>query len=300
MADKDQHGQPKQAYRLSANRERALNTLFGICKGIVADKRLNEREVAYLNTWLSEYEPLLAHDGDGIDIIEEIKSILSDRVVTKSELEDLQAMFESIAENRGNGRFYSDDVALHHLTGIVHGIVADAYINDSEIYALNSWIQKHLYLECQWPASIIFRRLRNVLSDGVITEEERADLYETLTSLVGGSLEEQGTVGGLSTRLFQEESLRINIDFQGRTFIFTGKFAYGTRASCEAAVIALGAAISSSITKSTDYLIVGTLSSRDWVNESFGRKIQKAMEMKESGHHISVIEEEIWCSYLPD
>lgn len=298
MTFRDANGQPGAGFRVGANRQRALNTLFGICRGLVADQRLNEREVAYLNSWLNEYEPLLAHDGDGYDLVHDVRGYLADGRLTHDELESLKEQLESVADNRGQSRFICDDVAMHHLTGLVHGMVADGRINDAEVTALSDWMNRHLHLEPLWPASTIFRRLRGVLADGVITEAERLDLYDTLTALVGGSLEETGTVGGLSTRLLGEDMTDSPIVFEGRSFLFTGKFIFGRRNSCEEAVLARGGAIAAGVSHSTDYLIVGALSSRDWVNESYGRKIEAAMALRQKGHGIAIHQEEFWTSCL--
>ena len=47
-----------------------------------------------------------------------------------------------------------------------------------------------------------------------------------------------------------------------------------------------------------DYLIVGTLNSRDWIYQSFGRKIEKAKEYQKQGHKVKVITEEQWLNAI--
>ena len=65
----------------------------------------------------------------------------------------------------------------------------------------------------------------------------------------------------------------------GMTYVFTGKFAFGTRRDCEREVEKRGGACESTITKSTSFLVIGTFGSRDWVHTAFGREIEKAVAL---------------------
>jgi hypothetical protein len=53
------------------------------------------------------------------------------------------------------------------------------------------------------------------------------------------------------------------------------------------------------ITNNTNYLVIGTRTSPDWIAENFGRKIQKAAEMSSSGdYEIAIIREVDWAMNL--
>ena len=54
----------------------------------------------------------------------------------------------------------------------------------------------------------------------------------------------------------------------------------------------LGAQTNSSINKSVNYLVIGTLASRDWLYTSHGRKIEKALLLKRGGS--------IYTKIIPD
>lgn len=294
---KDQHGQPVPALRQGANREKAINTLMGICMGITADRRLNEQEVVYLSTWMSQTRELTYGDPDMFDITCQLKEVLDDGKATQDELDDLQDMLSSILEYRPT-RFDSKDVVLQHLTGIVHGMVADSHLNNDEIHALNDWLHEHVDLESSWPFNRIIQRVRSVLADGVITEEERADLMAVMISLNGRAIEDIGTVGGQSTTIFIEEVSTGDLAFEGKTFVLTGTFAYGTRSRCCQEIERRGGQIAGAVSKKVHYLVVGGTSSRDWINESYGTKIKRAMELRDAGHQIFLVDEERWASFL--
>jgi polyhydroxyalkanoate synthesis regulator phasin len=80
------------------------------------------------------------------------------------------------------------------LLGISAGLVADGELNSQEIQFLSTWLSENRALAESWPGEVIFKRVRDVLEDGVITDVERAYLLETLTQLVGGSFFDDGSV----------------------------------------------------------------------------------------------------------
>jgi len=50
---KDEHGQaPSRFIRARQNRDRSIDELIGVCKGITADGRVNQEEAEYLCEWL--------------------------------------------------------------------------------------------------------------------------------------------------------------------------------------------------------------------------------------------------------
>ena len=51
-------------------------------------------------------------------------------------------------------------------------------------------------------------------------------------------------------------------------------------------------------TRETNYLVIGTFASRDWANTNYGRKIEHAVELRESGCGISIISEEYWKRFV--
>ncbi len=48
------------------------------------------------------------------------------------------------------------------------------------------------------------------------------------------------------------------------------------------------------MSKEVDYLVIGTLASRDWRFSSHGRKIENAIALQKSGHPIVIINERTW------
>jgi len=182
------------------------------------------------------------------------------------------------------------------LLGLCAGILADDILSDKEIEFLNVWLLDNKEIATTWPGEVIYARVHDVLADGVITEEERAYLKQTLIDLLGGTLQETGVTSGLSIGLPIDDINKIEII--DNSFCFTGNFLYGTRSACERAITDRGGLVYPRIKMDLNYLVIGTMTSREWAHTSFGRKIEKAIYYKKNGASIFIISEEQWVQFL--
>jgi NAD-dependent DNA ligase len=185
--------------------------------------------------------------------------------------------------------------SFESLLGIAAGIVADGEVNRQEIQFLSTWLAEHGELAMTWPGEVIFKRVQHILTDGVISEEECLYMQKTLTELIGGSFSDDGVVASAPIALPVDIDAAICIS--QATFCFTGLFVYGTRAACERAVSERGGSVGA-ISRKLDYLVIGSMSSRDWKNTSFGTKIEKAMNLKQNGADVSIVTESQWVAAL--
>ena len=88
--------------------------------------------------------------------------------------------------------------------------------------------------------------------------------------------------------------------FEGRSFCFTGIFVFGDggRDQCEAAVQARGGMCYKHATRDLSYLVVGSFAEPAWAFQSYGRKIETAIELKSHGSNCKIISEEHWTKFL--
>lgn len=183
------------------------------------------------------------------------------------------------------------------LTGILTGIVADGALHDLEVQMLSTWLTEHAEVTTVWPGSAVARHLQEILADGVITPEERTHFLDTLQRLVGADFSETGSVGTDVAALPFDDATPVDLRDCG--VCLTGEFMYGTRAACERVTEKVGGIPLANVSRKVSYLIVGTHVSPAWVNTSYGRKIMKAMELREAGHGIAIIHERRWVEALP-
>lgn len=181
------------------------------------------------------------------------------------------------------------------LMGIVQGILADGQLHDKEVQFLGSWLAEAENVAGTWPGSVLYAQVREVLADGVITTAEREHLTKTLLNLLGGTLDELAASGHVSRLPIDDVP---EIEVSARAFCFTGEFAFGPKAVCEAAVTRRGGTVLPAVTKKLHYLVVGGLGSPEWKHGSFGTKIEKAVEYRQSGVPLLIVHEDTWASSL--
>lgn len=186
--------------------------------------------------------------------------------------------------------------AVEHLLGICTGFLADNELQDAEIRYLDQWLTQHHDVTTTWPGSVIASRIRDVLADGIITEDERKHLHATLAGIVGFQFPETGCAeSGVTDIPFDDDP---SIWFDGRSFCFTGNFLYGTRATCERAILDRGSIVRDSISRNLEYLVVGSLIEPSWAHTSYGRKIEKAIDYINKGYGIAIVSERQWTQAL--
>lgn len=277
----------ERAFSFSNEKDRALYGLKGILAGIVADKQLNEMELLYLDTWLQSQEHL-SEDPDVLTILRQVGDILEDGVISPEELRGMQASIESIVSHKDSET--PESVGhVEELLGFLTGTASDGVLNDQEITAMSSWLERNEAIKEVWPASVIVSRLATILEDGVITDEERGDLLETVRQVTGIDNEDPGLSCEASTEVWEDRVEELKLT--GATLCLTGDFVSGDRDSVDTLLRCLGAETNSSVNKSVDYLVIGTLASRDWLYTSHGRKIEKALLLKREGCDIKIITE---------
>ena len=84
-----------EAFSFTREKKKAMHGLKGILAGIVADKRLNELEFLFLDSWLQSQQ-YLADDKDVRDILQRVGDILEDGQVSRDELALMQATVTTI------------------------------------------------------------------------------------------------------------------------------------------------------------------------------------------------------------
>jgi hypothetical protein len=183
------------------------------------------------------------------------------------------------------------------MLGLVKGVLADGSVSEAEARLLHEWTRAHPEAVAEFPGNRLLARLERIFADGQVSDAERLDLEDLLRQLVGGKA---GIIAGTDAAT----TLPLNtpppvIAFPERSFVFTGKFAFGPRSECERVVSALGGKISGTVSKRVHFLVIGTFGSRDWIHTSYGRKIQKAVEIRENGHQIGIVSEDHWAAAVP-
>ncbi len=193
---------------------------------------------------------------------------------------------------------YSADSDKHLLEGLCKGLASDYHLSDEEISYLNWFLSTNAALKSNYPGKHLYELVQSILSDGVITDEERTKLLQEITAFTDSNISE-GIVDGYSTT--SPVDLIDEFNPTDSKVCLTGKFLCGSRRQCESDLLKLGCQIVDRVTQDLDYLIIGALSSKDWKFQSFGRKIEQAIDYRDNkGVPLKILSEEHWQTLMRD
>ena len=187
------------------------------------------------------------------------------------------------------------DRQIDQLIGLAQGILADGIVSQAEAEMLQSWLRVNHRTDNPY-VSRLLDQVERVLADGVLDEDEGRELHDALMSWTGGG----GADGEEST------TASLPLDPDPRTvqiarniFVFTGTGVSGTRKMMQDATIRAGGAVERNITVRTNFVVLGTYVTPAWVHQSFGRKIEKAMDYRDrKGTGVQIVHEEDWAQAL--
>jgi NAD-dependent DNA ligase len=196
------------------------------------------------------------------------------------------------------GAEYQNDLnrSLGALIGIAQGLICDNELNDNEIDFLNKWLESNDVISNSFPGDVLYSRIQSIIADGVITDDERTHLIDTLQQLVGGALSELADNTHVSSLAVDNVN---EISFEGKRFVLTGDFVFGSEMLCRELTERFGGTVSDTTSKKIDYVVVGGLGSKKWKYGSFGNKIKDAMQLKSEGSLILIIHENCWANSFP-
>lgn len=280
-------------YTKPAELDKAISTLKGLVEGITSDGVFDEKETHELCNWISLHEDLRnRHPFSELFTI--MDSAMADGVMDNDERENLLWFCQRVA---GRGEYYDDITAtIQYLCGIAHGMLSDGELTDKEIYSLKEWLDNTEFLQGTYPFDELTSILTSILADHRIEEEERNTLKAFLGELVEfkesynlseeyfKSLREKYTVQGVC-------ALCPDITFKDRRFVFTGDSYRASRDELFELIKEQGGIPVTSVSGKTDYLIVGNAGNPCWAFSCYGRKIEKAMQLRKQGAKIQIVNE---------
>lgn len=269
--------------------DKSLNTLIGIIEGIAADKLLNSQELRYINEWLDEHREF-AERHPFNELVPLLRASLADGKITNEEREDLLWLGGRL--QRGD---YFDFATqrLQELQAYMAGIEADRIINETELRDLSRWLYDNDDLRSLWPYDEVESLITAVMRDRRIDAGEHRLLLDffsefskhlddaTITNpkiLVGGKLQ------GLC-------AIDPTVDFKDKTFCFTGASSRMTRADLATIVVNRGGVFVNSVSPKVSYLVIGADGNPCWTYACYGRKVERAVELRKAGHRLILLHE---------
>jgi len=188
------------------------------------------------------------------------------------------------------------DRQVDEIIGLCKGVLSDGAVNQSEAQFLLDWLESNRHAASKWPAKVIYPRIQAMLEDGILDDDEEKELLDLLMDITGAP--KVGATGRSASSTLPLDDPPPRVAFHGVGFCLTGQFAWGSRRQVEERITLRGGFVKPNPSKKTNFLVIGEIGSRDWIHSTFGRKIEKAVELREQGHAVSLIAEQRFIDYL--
>ena len=272
-----------------ARLEKSVNSLLGLIEGMAIDSSISPSEVSFLNLWLREHADVRDRHPYN-ELLPVVQAAVKDGVLTQDERDDIVWLCERLCSTKYFDQTTADLQRLHAILG---GIVSDGQVTEDELRGLSAWLQDHEHLKTCWPYDEVDSLIVGVMKDQKIDPEEQAMLkafFSEFTavmddrSITSPVVSEGANIVGLC-------AVCPEIEFQASTFCFTGASSRYTRKELAATVERLGGTVAPNVTKAVRYLIIGSDGNPCWAYACYGRKVEKAVELRKSGVRVLLIHE---------
>lgn len=205
---------------------------------------------------------------------------------------DLHSEFEA-------SRFFNsarmDRRTADALSGLAAGITADGVVSLEEARFLQGWLEANMAHLDDPVVNLLYQRLDLMLRDGVLDADEAVDLLSILRRFGGVELARAlGDQAFVAPNDLPFDNPAPELVWSGHMFVFTGTMAYAPRKECQKLVEERGGVIGGSVSKKTNFLVVGSIGNEQWRHSSYGLKIMKAVELRDTGHSLAIIGENQW------
>jgi len=274
----------------------------GLCHGLVADGKINQREAESLHAWLIAQRKFANSSARVLQ--KRLEEMLEDEKLDKNESLELLELVRNIIfeypEIDSNKKIFPNQsfASDHHISmllGLCRGLLADGKITPDESRLLHDWLVL-LKDSVDNPCYIALREcLQTCSGETEVTENNQTQLLQLLSGIVGGRTDAGECLRSSELWL---DAPPPKVIFDKHVFCLTGKFVYGSRKECETAVQERGGICRATPSKKINYLVIGSYAEDSWIQSSFGRKIEKAVQLRAAGADLRIISESHWTSSL--
>ena len=215
-----------------------------------------------------------------------------------------------------------DDPILRKASLLIHEILADGHVDDSERERLLNLTRPFVTDGHNTPETVCLQQLIGILkgvsADGRINRLEAQNLlawieefdqsdsnpdFELVGSELRAALQEEIIDSSRESRLLSlfkriinpVEACSTDVVFAGKKFVLSGNFTYGLKSDVEAIIKSRGGEIANNVSGKVAYVVVGNEGSSEYAHGNYGTKVKKAMELQDKGKPIRIIAESDLC-----
>lgn len=276
-------------YTGKAEFEKAINSLLGLIEGIAIDSVINADEIEFLQDWLESHR-IKSGRHPFNELFPVVEKALSDGFLSDDEREDITWLCQRLLSTDYFKAVTADMQKLH---AVIAGIASDGEISVEELQGLSVWLQEHDSLKSLWPYDEIESLVTSVLKDKKIDDEEHKMLLGFFNEFI--TILDKNT---LAQPVFYENSTVVglcavcpDIVFDDAVFCLTGASGKYSRAEFEDVIVNLGGSAVGGVSKKVNYLVIGSDGNPSWAYACYGRKVERAVELRKQGHPLVIIHE---------
>ena len=190
------------------------------------------------------------------------------------------------------------DRGMDEFIGICKGILFDGVVVYEEARNLLIWLENNREVAHKWPASELHAKLSVMLEGDSLSADDEGLLLSYLSGVTGKA---DVMIGGdnASTQLPLRHPAP-EVYFKGAVFVVTGNLKMGSRKEVVGLIESLGGeVVLNNVRKDTTFLVIGDIGSKAWMHSTHGRKIERAIELRdEHNTGIRIISEDHFSNFL--
>lgn len=248
---------------------RSIERLYGILFGISCDGEINDIEIQALKSWMPLHANLHMHQPfySVIKVLERLDFKYEDILMCCSCFKNADFVVPR------------DGSIIRRFHGILQGISCDGQISEKEIDSVNKWIDKYAQpVRYDWPISefcdLATKRGSNIVDFCKQFCEVRLSRPAPRENTPGFMRSAAPFVEPFKCEL----DISSKIEFNGRTFCFTGASIEFKRSELKKMVDDAGGTCIDQVSYILDYLVVCGQGNPNWAFSTYGRKIANAIE----------------------
>jgi hypothetical protein len=285
-----------RVYTSKAEVHKAVNSLIGLIKGIEIDGIVNPDELDEITNWCNLHR-FLQKKSPFSEIIPVIDDALMDGLLEREEIQDILWLCNRVVNSSEFDEYYNMITSsIQELEGILHGILADNELTEVEINQLAIWMEDREFLKGTYPFDEIDSLLVSARQDGVISDDEKNMLRAFFANFIDTRI--SYNINDFEIKALQSKysvsgicAVCPEIMFENKTFSFTGTSSRAKRKEIADIIVSKGSFFNEGVTKKTDYLIVGGEGNPCWAFSCYGRKVEKAVQLRKEGVQIVIVHE---------
>lgn len=271
---------------------KSLHLLQGMLLGFSLDGVISAEELEEMKAWVADQHQVFAKHPFS-EIVPKVNFAVQSGRLSASDRDDLVWLCQQLSERTPYYDAITSD--MQRLHGLLHGVLADGKLLDEEVVGLQNWLKQNEDLERSFPYDELFSLVHSALQDGAITDEERATLvhfFERFITYSTGKRADKVFESGIPPRRLSGIcAFQPNVTFDGNCFCFTGASSVAPRKRIAAIVEELGGRFSTTVSRETDYLIIGEAGNPAWAYACYGRKVEEAMKLRSEGASLLLVHE---------